>query len=175
MTRFITIALALVMTVSLHAQTDSAAYVKEIRNYIQQTDLLIEKQKGKTWTESISEGPISARHDDKTFKGGFTFYIIETYREDTVFRMIHHDNVDKNRTETFYLQNNLLVFASVELQDNPNTTLYRREEYYLPGKDKPLTTVLVKDELAEEYLWRVEYSLYKKFTQLLEVSNKKLK
>lgn len=174
MTRLITIALALVMTGSSHAQVDSGTYVKEIRGYIQQTDSLIEIRKGKTLMESISEGPISARHDDKTFKGGYTLHTIETFRGDSVFRMIHHDNLDKNRTETFYLRNNKLVFASIELQDNPNTSLYRREEYYLPGKDKPVVSVLVKDELPEEGLWRVEYSLHKKFMETLEFSDKKL-
>ncbi|HEX2630501.1 MAG TPA: hypothetical protein VHM26_15885 [Chitinophagaceae bacterium] len=175
MFKFITTALALVMINSLHAQVDSnSVHVKDIRDYIQRIDSIIGQRMGKTLTESISEGPISAKHDDKIYKGGYTLHTIETFRGDSVFRIVHHDNLDKNRTETFYLRNNKLVFASIDLQDNPNTSLYRREEYYQPGKDKPIVSVLVKDELPEEDLWRVEYSLQKKFTQTLEFSGKKL-
>jgi hypothetical protein len=183
MTRFITIALALVMTGRLHAQPDSNhAYVKEIRAYTRQVDSLIAKREGTSIMRSIAEGPISAKHsvnaETQTLKGGFSIYSYETFRSDTVFLINYNDNLQKYRVEHYYLRNNVLVFASTELQDwenGPYKTLYRREEYYQPrDKDKPSISLLVKDELTDEYLWRVEYSLYKKFTQLLDQLDKKL-
>lgn len=175
MTKLITIALALVMTGQLHAQ--DSAYIKEIRAYTRHLDSLIEQRKGKSLAESIHEGPASAKHSEdaetKIYKGGFTLHSYETFRGDSIFRITYHDNLRKNRTINFYLRNNALVFACIELQDDPNKVLYRREEYYT-GKDNPAITLLITDDLPEEYLWRVEFSLYKNFTQQLEFMDKKL-
>lgn len=126
------------------AQVDTS-YIKEVNTYIKMVDSLAHAGKLET---GISEGTITqtaariiynikqSKNDttwDSKVIGGFS--IEPTFKGDTVFKILYHDNADNNIYETYYFRDKQLVCSMVRLEaDGIGTVLYSGAEYYKNGK-----------------------------------------
>ncbi|MEO7046629.1 MAG: hypothetical protein ABI091_15095, partial [Ferruginibacter sp.] len=129
----------------LLAQTDKDA-IANIQTYTKYIDSISDNDDSTILiSKSIAEGTITQEivstskigHCNKidtirtTKKGGFGQYTIQNKTGDTVYRILYHDNINKNFYETYYYKNNQLVFAKIDYQeDGIGQTFYFREEYY---------------------------------------------
>lgn len=145
------------------AQEDSV-YVKEIRTYTRYIDSLFENDsRQRKVIQSVSEGKtsvtraINGNEETQSYSGGFSRYVIENTKGDTVYRINVNDNIEKYLVQTFYYKSNKPVFASIQLQDleNGKKVIYQREEFYRDGK---LISSTSTSDLDEKYKWRIDFS-----------------
>ena len=160
---------------SLIAQVDTFS-ISDIKKYRKFIDSLTENdEKQKFVVQSIAEGRLtqemtstsivgfnSNRDTIRTIKaGGFGKYTIRNIRGDTVYRIIYHDNINKNFYETFYYRDNQLVYAKVDYQeDGIGKTFYYKEEYYKNGE-----VIFVNEskcEIDDVFRQRVNFNFQKK-------------
>ena len=160
---------------SLFAQVDTAR-VSKIKTFTNYVDSLSENDERQDFViKSISEGKISREiistsqtgHRNKTDtirnikNGGFGKYTIQNLKGDTVYKILYHDNLDKNFYESYYYKNNKLVYSKIDYQeDGIGQTFYYREEYY-NGKEVLFTTESLKI-ISLFYRERVSFDLRKK-------------
>lgn len=93
------------------------------------------------FVESLSEGPISmevSNTADKTLyrkTGGFGIYVFKDAKRDLILRIIYHDTIDKNFYETYYYEDNKLVYGRVDYkdEDRKQTVLFSRTGFYHNG------------------------------------------
>ena len=157
----------------IHRDTVAVNNIKVFTKYI---DSLTENDENQKFViKSIAEGNITQEtvttsivgHNNKidtlrkTKTGGFGKYTTENIRGDTVYKILYHDNIDKNFYETHYYKDNKLVYSKIDYQENGiGQTFYYKEEYYKDDKilltnesSKPIDTVFRK---------RVTFDLRKK-------------
>lgn len=151
------------------AITNIYAYAKYVDSLSDNDDkqTLISKSiaEGNITQESISTSKIG--HDNKSDtirsikNGGFGRYTIQNKTGDTVYKILYHDNIDKNFYETYYYKNNKLVYAKIDFQeDGIGQTFYYREEYY--QDDKMIASSESQKPIDEPYRQRVSFELQKK-------------
>ncbi len=130
---------------SLLAQVDTNAVAK-IKAFTKYIDSLSDNDEGQKFViKSISEGRITQElvstsivgHNNKVDtirkikNGGFGKYTTQNVKGDTVYKILYHDNIDKNFYESYYYKNNKLVYSKIDYQeDGIGKTFYYREEYY---------------------------------------------
>ena len=130
---------------SLLAQIDTVT-ISKINAFTKHIDSLSDNGEGQNLiVKSIAEGKITQQivstsivgHNNKidttqtTKNGGFGRYTIHNIKGDTVYKISYHDNINKNFYETYYYQDNKLVYAKIDYQeDGIGQTFYYREEYY---------------------------------------------
>lgn len=150
--------------------------VNSIRKYRQYIDSLIENDDKQTYiVRAIAEGTIRQeilrtskdRHTNKidTTKeiknGGFGKYTYCNQKGDTVFKILYHDNIDKNFYESFYFKDNKLIFASIKYEENGmGNTFYSRQEYY--NYDNLILAEETKNPIEQVYRQRVSFDLIQK-------------
>ena len=130
--------------------------------------------------KSISEGTITqeivktsiAGHGNKndtirkTKTGGFGKYTIENINGDTVYKILYHDNIDKNFYETHYYKDNKLVYSKIDYQeDGVGQTFYYKEEFY--KNDRIVLTKESTKSIDTIFRQRVSFDLRKKGEDLL--------
>ena len=130
------------------AQVDTIAIIK-INAFTKYIDSISDNDhRQKFVIQSIEEGQISTKivsfsSDPKTKsdtvrtikEGGFSKYTIQNIAGDTVYRIIYHENIDKNFYETYYYKENKLIYAKIDFQENGiGQTFYYREEYFKNNK-----------------------------------------
>ncbi len=155
--------------------------IAKIKTFIKYIDSLSEKDETQEFViKSIAEGKITqetttlantGQHNkaDTTFNvknGGFGKYTTENLKGDTVYKILYHDNIDKNYYEMFYYKDNNLVYSRIEYQnDGIGQTFYYREEYY---KDNDTLMINESTEpIDNAYRQRVTFDLRKKGTDYL--------
>ncbi|MEO6738480.1 MAG: hypothetical protein ABIM97_19150 [Ginsengibacter sp.] len=164
----------------LHAQTDKDA-IANIHAYTKYIDSLSDNDDRQTLiSKSIAEGTITQEsvstskvgHSNKidtirtTKNGGFGRYTIQNKTSDTVYKILYHDNINKNFYETYYYKDNQLVFAKIDYQeDGIGQTFYYREEYY--QDDKMLASNESKKSIDGPFKERVAFDLRKKGIEYL--------
>ncbi|MDR3712850.1 MAG: hypothetical protein P4L51_08545 [Puia sp.] len=153
-------------TTPASAQFDTS-YVKNADDYIAEIDSLEHAEK---LTTGISEGSITTTtmkvvYDTAESKndtswlpnviGGFSLKY--TYQNDTVLKLLYHDNTDKNIYETYYFRNKQLICAKVRLEANGiGTILYHGVQYYKNAKI--VCAQFPPSEAPKEYRGRVLFS-----------------
>ncbi len=160
---------------SLLAQVDTVAILK-IRTFTKYIDSLSDNDEGQNFViKSIAEGRITQEivstsivgHTNKidtirkTKNGGFGRYTTQNIKGDTVYKILYHDNIDKNFYETYYYKENKLVYSKIDYQeDGIGQTFYYREEYY---KDNKILFVNESPKSIDEaFRQRVTFDLRKK-------------
>ncbi len=155
--------------------------IAKIKTFIKYIDSLSEKDETQEFViKSIAEGKITqetttlantGQHNkaDTTFNvknGGFGKYTTENLKGDTVYKILYHDNIDKNYYEMFYYKDNNLVYSRIDYQnDGIGQTFYYREEYY---KDNDTLMINESTEpIDNAYRQRVTFDLRKKGTDYL--------
>jgi len=159
----------------LLAQVDTNA-VSKIKAFTKYIDSLSDNDEGQKFiVKSIAEGRIiqeivstsivgnNNKVDTirKTKNGGFGRYTNQNIKGDTVYKILYHDNIDKNFYESYYYKDNRLVYSKIDYQeDGIGQTFYYREEYY---KDNE---ILFVNESAKSidtvFIQRVKFDLRKK-------------
>jgi len=166
---------------SLLAQVDTVTVskIKAITKYI---DSLSDNDEGQRFViKSIAEGRITQEivstsivgHSNKidtirkTKNGGFGKYTTENIKGDTVYKILYHDNIDKNFYESYYYKDNKLIYSKIDYQeDGIRQTFYYREEYY---KDNEILFVNKSSNLIDTvYRQRVTFDLRKKGNDYFE-------
>lgn len=173
---FIATILTLTFTCSsLLAQTDTFA-VSKIKVFTKYIDSLSDNDQGQKFVVmSIEEGKITQEkvstfivgHDNKvdtirkTKNGGFGKYTTQNIKGDTIYKILYHDNIDKNFYESYYYKDNRLVYSKIDYQeDGIGQTFYYREEYY---KDDEILFVNESSKsLDTVFRQRVTFDLRKK-------------
>jgi len=156
--------------------------VNSIRKYKQYIDSLIDKDDNQSYiVRAIAEGTIKQEvlrtskvgHTNKvdTTKeirnGGFGKYTYDNLKGDTIFKILYHDNIDKNFYESFYFRDNKLIFASIRYEENGiGNTFYSRQEYY--NNDKLLLVEETKNQIEQVYRQRVSFDLMQKGKDYLQ-------
>ncbi len=166
---------------SLFAQVDTItiskidAYTKYIdslsANDERQNFVIQHKAEGRISEETVSTSIVghSNKIDTtrKTKNGGFGKYTIHNVKGDTVYKILYHDNIDKNFYESFYYKDNNLVYSKIDYQENGiGQTFYYREEYY---KDNKILFVNESPKSIETgFRQRVTFDLRKKGNDYFE-------
>lgn len=151
-------------------------HINSIRDYKKYIDSLIENDDHQTYVvRSIAEGTIKQEilktskvgHTNKldTTKeirnGGFGKYTYDNQKGDTIFKILYHDNIDKNFYESFYFKDNKLIFASISYEENGiGNTFYSRQEYY--NNYKLILVEETKNQIEQVYRQRVSFDLMQK-------------
>jgi hypothetical protein len=166
---------------SLLAQVDTVA-ISKIRLYTKYIDSLSDNDEGQKFViKSIAEGRITQNiastsivgHNSKVDtiikvkEGGFGRYTTENIKGDTVYKILYHDNINKNFYETYFYKDNKLVYAKIDYQENGiGQTFYYREEFY---KDNELLFVTESKKLIDKaFRQRVTFDLRKKGDEYLK-------
>jgi hypothetical protein len=147
-----------------------------ITNYTSRIDSLINKDdKQMTIVKSIAEGQISQEtlttqitgHHNKIdtirnkIYGGWSKSIYQNTKGDTVYKIVYHDNLQKNFYFIFYYEGNLLLLSKLEYQENGiGQTFYKKEEYYLNGQI--IYSFETQGKIEEVYKSRADVNLYLK-------------
>jgi hypothetical protein len=159
----------------LLAQVDTVSILK-IKAYTKYIDSLADNDEGQFFViKSIKEGEIKQEivstsiigHNNqidtirKTRNGGFGKYTTENLKGDTVYKIVYHDNIDKNFYESYYYKDNKLIYSKIDYQeDGIGQTFYYREEYY---KDNEILFVNESPKSIDTvYRQRVTFDLRKK-------------
>jgi len=159
----------------LLAQVDTNA-VSKINAFTKYIDSLSDNDEGQKFiVKSIAEGRITQEivstsivgHNNKvdtirkTKNGGFGRYTTQNIKGDTVYKILYHDNIDKNFYESYYYKNNRLVYSKIDYQeDGIGQTFYYREEYY---KDNEILFVNESSKSIDTvFSQRVTFDLRKK-------------
>ena len=157
----------------IHRDTIAVRNIKAFTKYI---DSLTEKDENQKFVvKSISEGTITQEivttsivgHSNKidtmrkTKTGGFGKYTTENIKGDTIYKIIYHDNIDKNFYEIHYYKDNKLVYSKIDYQeDGVGQTFYYKEQYYKDNR------ILLSNESSKSidtiYRQRVTFDLQKK-------------
>ena len=166
---------------SLLAQVDTDA-VSKIKAFTKYIDSLSDNDKGQKFVvKSVAEGRIIQEivstsivgHNNKvdtirkTKNGGFGKYTTQNIKGDTVYKILYHDNIDKNFYETYYYKENKLIYSKIDFQeDGIGHTFYYREEYY---KDNEILFVNESPKSIDEaFRQRVTFDLRKKGNDYFE-------
>jgi hypothetical protein len=166
---------------SLLAQVDTTA-ISKIKAYTKYIDSLSDNDEGQKFViKSIAEGKIkreivstsivghSNRIDTirKEKNGGFGRYTTANLKGDTVYKILYHDNVDKNFYESYYYKDNKLIYSKIDYQeDGIGQTFYYREEYY---KDNEILYVNESPKSIDTiFRRRVTFDLRKKGSDYIE-------
>ena len=166
---------------SLRAQVDTFA-VSKIKVFTKYIDSLSDNDdRQKFVVKSIAEGKIIqeivstsivGRNNKvdtirKTKNSGFGKYTTQNIKGDTVYKILYHDNIDKNFYETYYFKDNMLVYSKIDYQeDGVGQTFYYREEYY---KDNVLLMVNESSRTIDKvFRQRVTFDLRKKGNDYFE-------
>jgi predicted lactoylglutathione lyase len=155
--------------------------VKNIKAFTKHIDSLTENDVSQKFViESIAEGKITQEivtnsivgHNNKidtvrkTKTGGFGKYTTENIKGDTVYKILYHDNIDKNFYEAHYYKDNKLVYSKIDYQeDGIGQTFYYKEEYY--KGDKILLTNESAKSIDTVFRQRVTFDLRKKGNEFL--------
>ena len=172
---------------SLLAQVDIVA-VSKIKAFTKYIDSLSDNDEGQKYVvKSIAEGRITKEtvstsivgHNNKvdtirkTKNGGFGKYTTENIKGDTVYKILYHDNIDKNFYESHYYKDNKLVYSKIDYQeDGIGQTFYYKEEYY--KDDKILLTNESSKSIDTVFRQRVTFDLRKKGYEFLAEFQAKL-
>lgn len=160
---------------SLLAQVDTVA-ISKIKAYAKYIDSLSDNDEGQKFVvKSIAEGRTTQEivstsidgHSNKidttrkTKNGGFGRYTTQNIKGDTVYKILYHDNIDKNFYESYYYKDNKLIYSKIDYrEDGLGQTFYYREEYYKDNK------ILFIDESSKSidtvFRERVTFDLRKK-------------
>ena len=160
---------------SLLAQVDTVA-ISKIKLYTKFIDSLSDNDEGqKIVIKSISEGRITqsiastsivghiSKVDTiiKEKEGGFGRYTTKNIKGDTVYKILYHDNINKNFYETYFYKDNKLIYAKIDYQENGiGQTFYYREEFY---KDNEILFITEsKNPIDKTFRQRVTFNLRKK-------------
>lgn len=166
---------------SLLAQVDTVAILK-IKGYTKYIDSLSDNDERQLFViKSIAEGEIiqnivSTSIDEhtkridtirKTKYGGFGRYTTGNIKGDTVYKILYHDNIEKNFYEIYYYKNNKLIYAKIDYkEDGIGQTFYYREEYY--EDDDILFVNESRKPIDLIFRQRVRFDLRKKGKEYLE-------
>lgn len=119
---------------------------------------------------SIEEGSISTIPNVKDSnslikvkKGGFGKYTLKNCRygkNDTIYKILYHDNVDKNLYKIFYYENNCLVASQIRLENDNSRSeiIYSNTEYYDDSSIIYYNTKI--DQIEEQLKYRIEIDAY---------------
>ena len=157
----------------IHRDTIAVTNIKAYTKYI---DSLTENDGSQLFiVKSVAEGQITQEtvttsivgHNNKidtirkTKIGGFGKYTTENTKGDTVYKILYHDNIDKNFYETHYYKDNKLIYSKIDYQeDGIGQTFYYKEEYY--KDDKILLTNESSKPIDTVFRQRVTFDLRKK-------------
>jgi hypothetical protein len=162
--------------------------IRKIKSFTNYIDSLSENDENQNFLiKSIEEGNINQEivttsivgHTNKTEtvretrKGGFGKYTLENIKGDSLYKILYHDNIDKNYYETYYYNDNKLVYSKIDYkEDSLEQTFYYKEEFY---KDSLIILYTESRELIDsKYRRRVSFNLREKGeTYLLEFHHKK--
>ena len=155
--------------------SDSVA-VRNIKAFVKYIDSLSDNDESQKFIiKSISEGTITQEtittsivgHDNKidtirkTRIGGFGKYTTKNVKGDTVYKILYHDNIDKNFYEIHYYKDNKLVYSKIDYQeDGIGQTFYYKEEYY--SDDNVLLVIESSKSIDPVVRQRVNFDLRKK-------------
>ena len=150
--------------------------ILKIKAYTKYIDSLTDNDEGQIFViKSITEGEIKQEivltsiigHNNqidtirKTKNGVFGTYTTQNLKWDTVFKILYHDNIDKNFYESFYYKDNKLIYSKIDYQeDGIGQTFYYREEFY---EDNEILFVNESPKSIDEvFRQRVTFDLRKK-------------
>ena len=150
--------------------------VRKIIAFTKYIDSLSENDDSQKFiVKSISEGKITQEivntsivgHDNKidttrkTKTGGFGKLTIENIKGDTLYKILYHDNIEKNFYETYYYKDNKLVYSKIDFQENGvGQTFFYKEEFYKDSR------IILSNESSKSidtvFRQRVNFDLRKK-------------
>jgi hypothetical protein len=150
--------------------------IRKIKTYTKFIDSLSENDEDQKFIiKTIEEGTITQgivktsivghnNHTDTARKiknGGFGKYTIGNLKGDTLYKVLYHDNINKNFYESYYFKDNKLIYSKIDYQeDGIGKTFYFKEEYYKDGKVLVVNESTVKIDI--EFRQRVTFDFIKK-------------